>query len=111
MNSEQRDYGSKMFAALANPAKLHILEHLAKGAASVNEITEALGLKQSMTSQHLASLHSAGVVVYEKVGNSRLYRLRGARITRILELVEEFYEIHLSDLHRVIAQQSDTQNL
>jgi len=76
MDSEQREFGAKMFAALANPARLHILEHLAKGSASVNDIAQAVNLKQSMTSQHLASLLSAGVVIYEKSGNSRLYRLR-----------------------------------
>ena len=108
MNSEQRVFGASMFAALANPAKLQILEHLVKGPASVNDIAEAVGLKQSMTSQHLASLLSVGVVVYEKSGNSRLYSLRGPRIARILELVEEFYEIHLGDLRRVLAQQQET---
>ncbi|MEN6584186.1 MAG: metalloregulator ArsR/SmtB family transcription factor [Armatimonadota bacterium] len=104
MNSEQREFGARMFAALANPAKLHIVEHLVKGAASVNDIAEAVGLKQSMTSQHLASLLSAGVVVYEKSGNSRLYSLRGPRIARILDLVEEFYEAHLDNLRSILAQ-------
>lgn len=105
MNPEQRNYGARMFAALANPAKLQILEYLSKGAASVNSIAEAVGLKQSMTSQHLASLLSAGVVVYKKYGNSRLYSLRGPRIARILDLVEEFYEIHLDSLRSIAARQ------
>lgn len=96
-----------MFAALANPARLHILEHLAKGPATVNDIAEAVGLKQSMTSQHLSSLLTAGVVVYEKSGNSRLYSLRGPRIARILELVEEFHEAHLDDLRQVLEHQQE----
>jgi ArsR family transcriptional regulator len=108
MIPERREFGARMFASLASPARLHILEHLAKGSASVNDIAEAVGLKQSMTSQHLSSLLAAGVVVYEKVGNSRLYRLRGPRIAQILKLIEEFYEVHLDDLRRVLAQHSDT---
>lgn len=96
-----------MFAALANPARLHILEYLAQGPATVNEIAESVGLKQSMTSQHLSSLLAAGVVVYEKSGNSRLYSLGGPRIARILELVQEFYDIHLKNLSLMLAQQQE----
>lgn len=108
MIPEQRGFGARMFAALANPARLHILEYLANGSASVNEIAEAVGLKQSMTSQHLSNLLAAGVVVYEKSGNSRLYSLRGPRIAQILELVEEFYEVHLDGLRQLLVRQSNS---
>lgn len=107
MTSEQRDFGAKLFAVLANPDRLHILEHLAKERDSVSNIAEAVGIKQSMTSQHLQTLLSAGVVVYEKVGNCRLYSLRGPRIARILALAQEFYEIHLDSLREVLAQGQD----
>ena len=89
MTSEQMEFGARMFAAMANPARLLIVEHLAKGPASVNDIAESVGLKQSMTSQHLSNLLASGVVVYEKNGNTRIYSLRGPRIARILQLVEE----------------------
>ncbi len=108
MTPEERDYGARMFAALANPARLYILEHLAKGPASVSDIAEAVGLKQSMTSQHLASLLSAGVVVYQKSGNSRLYSLRGPRVPRILKLVGEFYEIHLDSLRDLLTKRNES---
>ena len=107
MSPEERDYGSRMFAALANPARLQILEYLSNGPASVNAIASATDLKQSMTSQHLASLLASGVVVYEKIGNSRLYSLRGPRIARILGLVREFYQAHLQNLQQVLAQSED----
>ncbi len=60
-----------------------------------------------MTSQHLAVLLAAGAVVYERNGNSRVYSIRGPRIGRILELVEEFYEAHLDNLRRVVARQQE----
>ncbi len=104
MSPEQRSFGARMFAGLASPARLHIVEHLAKGPASVKEIAQAVGLKQSMASQHLATLLAAGVVVYEKAGNSRLYSLRGPGIGQIAGLVEEFYEAHLADLRGIIAR-------
>ena len=104
MTPEEREFGSRMFGALANPARLHILEHLASGPASVNQIAEAVGLKQSMTSQHLAALLDAGVVVKQAKGNIRIYSLRGPRIARILKLVEEFYEVHLENLRNLLDQ-------
>jgi DNA-binding transcriptional ArsR family regulator len=93
-----------MFWALASPARLRILERLAQGAASVNEIAEAAELKQSMTSQHLRALLDAGVVVYARNRNQRIYRLRGPRITRILKLIGEFHEVHLESLRGIVAR-------
>jgi DNA-binding transcriptional ArsR family regulator len=104
MTPDQREFGGRLFAALANPARLRMLEHLANGPASVNEIAEAAGLKQSITSQHLAALLSAGVVVYTRNGNQRIYRLRGLRIARILKLVEEFHQVHLESLRQILAR-------
>ena len=104
MLSEERDFGARMFAALASAARLHILERLSEGPSSVKELSEATDLKQSMTSQHLAVLLSAGVVVCTAEGNLRIYSLRGPRIARILELVEEFYNVHLEGLRRVVAR-------
>ncbi len=77
MTLEQREYGAEMFSALAHPSRLRILELLAAGPTSVNELAFAAGLKQSITSQHLAALAKAGVVVCTPDGNHRIYRLRG----------------------------------
>ena len=103
MTREQRAYASNVFAALANPARLHILETVAGGPASVNEIAGATGLKQSLTSQHLATLTSAGVLVWRPNGRQRIYSLRELRIGRILELAEEFFEVHVEALRELLA--------
>ena len=105
MSPDERAFGARMFAALSNPARLHILEHLMQGPATVNDIARTLGLKQSITSQHLAALQAAGAVVCERRGNHRIYSLRGPRIARILELVGEFYQAHLQNL-RLLLQNS-----
>ena len=104
MTSDERSFGSMIFGALANPARLHILEALACGPASVNEIAEKVGLKQSMTSQHLSALLRAGAVVKQANGNIRIYSLRGPRIAQILGLVEEFYEVHLENLQELLSR-------
>ena len=107
MTPDQRDYSSRMFAALASPARLHIIERLAVGPASVKEIAEATGLKQSMTSQHLSVLFVAGLVVCTAEGNMRIYGLRGPRVARMLQLAEEFCNAHLDNLRRILAQHAE----
>jgi len=99
---EQRAFGARVFAALANTSRLCILEHLANGPASVGEIAATTGLKQSITSQHLAALLNAGILVCTPSGNHRIYSLRGPRIARMLELVEEFYDAHLRSLRDLL---------
>lgn len=105
MTPEERDFGAIMFAALANPARLKILEVLAEGPASVSRIAETVGLKQSMTSQHLSALLRAGVVVKHAEGNVRIYSLRGPRIAQVLRLVDEFYTVHIDNLRQLLKPQ------
>jgi DNA-binding transcriptional ArsR family regulator len=93
-----------MFGALANPARLQILERLAQGPASVREISQATGLKQPTASQHLAVMLAAGVVLCQPIGSLRVYSLRGPRIPTIMQLVEDFYEVHLDSLRRVLSR-------
>lgn len=102
MTREEREFGAMMFAALANPARLQILEVLAEGPASVGRIASQTGLRQSMTSQHLSALLRAGAVVRHAEGNIRIYSLRGPRIAQVLKLVEEFYEVHIDNLRELL---------
>lgn len=97
MNEPIRNRASYLFRALANPARLRIVELLCNADSSgmsVNEICAALDLGQSATSQNLAMLAQAGVLVADPKGTSRCYRVRGPRIGRILLLIEEFCNVH-----------------
>lgn len=93
MEEPVRERAAQLFAALSHPTRLRIVELLGDdGALSVNEIAAAVGVGQSGTSQHLAILTRAGVLRVEPRGASRLYRVRGPRIARILTLIAEFCE-------------------
>lgn len=94
MQPPVRERASQLFAALSHPTRLRIVELLATGEKTVNEIFAELALSQSGTSQHLAVLTRAGVLTVTPQGTTRVYRLRGPRISRILALIEEFCQAH-----------------
>lgn len=94
MDKQIRERATSLFAALAHPTRLRIVELLIDDGCTVNEIAAAVNSSQSGTSQHLAVLTRAGVLTVEPRGSSRTYRVRGPRIERIIALIEEFCRVH-----------------
>lgn len=80
---------------LADPKRLMILHELRDGEKSVGELAESLGLKQSNTSQHLAIMRKAGVIVPRREANSILYSLANPLIGQACDLVQEFIATQL----------------
>lgn len=94
MDAPTEARASELFSALSNPARLRITQLLIDKEMSVGEISEAMGISLSGASQHLSQLARAGVLVVEPRGTTRIYRIRGPRIARILALIEEFCHVH-----------------
>lgn len=65
----------EILKALANEARLMIVDRLNEKEYSVGELTELLELDQSTVSKHLSVLYNAGIVDYKKNGNLVYYRL------------------------------------
>src|SRR5437763_2392796 len=61
--------------ALADPARLSIVERLRSGSASVLELVEALGAPQPTVSHHLRVLREAGLVASRRRGRWIDYEL------------------------------------
>ena len=71
----ERDVRERALAlgrALADEARIRILQRLADGEASLNELTELTGLAKSTAHHHLGQLRTAGLVILR--GNARSYR-------------------------------------
>lgn len=75
--------------ALANPARLFLIEELCRGERCVCELHEKAGGDFSTVSKHLAQLRRAGLLASEKRGLQVYYRLRSECAVRLLECVGE----------------------
>ncbi len=65
-----------MFLALADPARLQIVEAMKAGECAVGDIVERMDIHQSGVSRHLRILAEAGIVQMRPDGQRRLYSLR-----------------------------------
>ena len=65
-----------MFQALADPARLRIVEAMKTRECAVGDIVERMNIDQSGVSRHLRILAEAGIVQMRPDGQKRLYSLR-----------------------------------
>jgi DNA-binding transcriptional ArsR family regulator len=65
------------FEVVGEPIRREILDLLIRGPRAVGELVAETGLSQPNTSRHLRVLREAGLVESRKVGQRRIYALRG----------------------------------
>jgi DNA-binding transcriptional ArsR family regulator len=75
------------FNAVAEPRRRAILDVLAEGERSVNELVDRLGFGQPQVSKHLRVLREVGLVEVRDAGRRRLYRLNGRGLKPIHDWV------------------------
>src|SRR5579859_361682 len=66
----------KLFHALADPARLRIVQTMRAGECAVGDIVARMDIEQSGVSRHLRILSEAGIVQMRPDGQKRLYSLR-----------------------------------
>jgi DNA-binding transcriptional ArsR family regulator len=71
--------------ALAAPARLELLDVLAQGERSVEDLAAAVGLKLTTVSAHLQELRRAGLVTTRRDGTRIHYSLAGDDVLRLLD--------------------------
>ena len=65
-----------LLQALADPARLRIVDAMKSGECAVGDIVERMDIHQSGVSRHLRILAEAGIVQMRPDGQKRLYSLR-----------------------------------
>jgi ArsR family transcriptional regulator len=92
MNQKQSaQYGvrANIIKALAHPARLLIVDHLAKQPLCVRDIRNLVGSDLSTVSKHLSVLKNAGIVSDEKRGVQVFYSLRCTCVSAFLTCAEK----------------------
>lgn len=90
--------------ALGHAHRLELLEHLAQGERSVEELSARAHLNFANTSRHLQILRRARLVETERRGKHILYRLAGdAEVVALVKALGRVGERNVAEIDRVMA--------
>lgn len=80
------DERAKVFKALADPRRVAIVEHLARGSECGTILAESLGISIALLSHHWDVLVQAGILRKERKGQLRVCSLDGERLRQAMTL-------------------------
>jgi len=83
-----RQRSAALARALADPKRLCVLQCLAGGELTVNDLSGRVGCQIPNMSQHLAVLRNCGLVLTRREGNAIFYRLADPRILEACRLLQ-----------------------
>ena len=89
-----------VLTAAAEPSRRRILQLLASGPRSVNDVASQFPSTRSAISQHLLVLEDAGLVSAEKAGRQRIYRVLPSGLRRLQAEIDRFWT---DELDRLVA--------
>ncbi len=91
------------FFALADPTRRAILQRLARGEATVNELAEPFSMSQPAISKHLKVLETAGLVSVRQEGRRRPRRLQPKPLEAATSWIERYRELWETNYRRLDA--------
>ncbi len=93
---------ARLGKAMASPARLELLDLLAQGERSVEELAREAGLSIANASAHLHVLAGAQLVVSRKAGLRVHYRLADASVYRLWAALREAGSSQLAEIDRLV---------
>lgn len=99
----------EVFAALADPTRLHIFEALRGQPRTVGELAKDQPVSRPAVSQHLKVLESARLVSVEPQGNRRLYSIQRDGLDELRQYLESFWSDALTAYGAEIARRVDNE--
>ena len=81
---------SGTFSALADPTRRAILDRLAEGEATVNELAAPFPISVQAVSKHLKVLERAGLITRGRTAQLRPARLEGAPLAEAVAWLERY---------------------
>src|SRR5919205_3387062 len=98
------DAFASVAAALGNGRRAEIVDVLAQGERSVEEVASEVGQSMAATSHHLRLLARAGLARSRREGNRVYYRLASERVAELWAAVREVAARHVAEVS-VLADQ------
>ena len=89
--------------ALSNGNRLELLEFLAQGERSVEDLAKISGLTVGNTSQHLKLLRQAGLVTSRKEGLKVHYSVTGDDVISLLDSMRDVAQQHIADVQQLVS--------
>lgn len=89
--------------SLSNGNRLEILEFLAQGERSVEELASVSGLTVANTSQHLQGLRRSGLVTSRSEGQKAYYRLTDYKVVELMSVMRSIAENNLGEINRLVS--------
>ena len=93
---------ARLGSALASSRRLELLDLLAQGERSVEELAQEAEQSVGNTSQHLQVLREAQLVVADKRGLRVFYRLAGQGVLRLWQTLRAVGETQLAEIDRLV---------
>ena len=81
---------NRTFAALADPTRRHILEHLAHGDRCVTDLARPYAMSLPAVSKHLRVLENAGLIRRRRNGRVHSLKLQAAPMRQAQAWIEEY---------------------
>lgn len=94
---------AELFKALANPARVRVLELLVEGERSVGEMAPLVGLEPSHLSQQLGVLRRARLVSVRKEGPRVVYAIGDPALVELLAVAKRLLISQLADAEDLLA--------
>ena len=88
--------------ALSSSTRLELLELLAQGERSVDDLSSLTGASIANTSQHLQKLRQAGLAAGRKQGQFVFYRIGSDEVMRLLAALAKTGQAHDAEIERIV---------
>lgn len=88
--------------ALSNGNRLELLEFMAQGERSVEDLATVSGLTVANTSRHLQQLRQAGLILNRKEGLKVFYRISDDDVIELLNALRNVAGRHVADVERLV---------
>ncbi|MEX2605447.1 MAG: metalloregulator ArsR/SmtB family transcription factor [Gracilimonas sp.] len=98
---------SKLMKALANPARLEIIEMLSQGEKSVEGVVEATNLTVANASQHLQVLKNNNIVKSRKKGHYVYYSLINDEFLVLYQHITKYAVSEIAELEKTLNRQRE----